>query len=112
MATPTTLPSGVRRITFDGGDTDIDPPGVALLRSIAEEVRNTNQRVEVEAFADDPNETNVWKRRVSLRRAQAVRGVLLDQGVESFRILVRARGEPGPDRPGPGNRVDIVVKSR
>lgn len=100
----------VSRILFDGAAVDVSDAGRARLAEIAEAVRGGRERVQVLAYADSDTETNDWKRRVSLRRAQTVRRVLLDNGVESFRILVRALGEPSDD--GPGNRVDIKIASR
>lgn len=101
---------GVTRILFDGDAVDVPDAGRARLAEIARSVKGGKERVQVRAYADSDTETNDWKRRVSLRRAQTVRRVLLDNGVESFRILVRALGEPSDG--GPGNRVDIEIASR
>ena len=47
-------------------------------------------------------------RRLSLSRALAVRSFLIDQGVHSSRIEVRALGNKVTD--GPPDRVDLVVQ--
>ncbi|HVZ27227.1 MAG TPA: OmpA family protein, partial [Rhizomicrobium sp.] len=48
-------------------------------------------------------------RRLSLKRALAIRQVLIDDGVPSERIDVRAMG--GADDGGPADRVDVFVKT-
>lgn len=101
---------GVTRILFDGAEVDVPASGREELTEIARTVRESDDSIQVRAYADSETETSDWKRRVSLRRAQTVRRVLLDNGVESFRILVRALGEPADE--GPGNRVDVEIASR
>ena len=49
-------------------------------------------------------------RRLSLSRALAIRSFLIDQGVRSTRIEVRAMGNKVPE--GPADRVDIVILNR
>ena len=48
-------------------------------------------------------------RRLSLKRALAIRQVLIDDGVPAERIDVRAMG--GVDDTGPADRVDVFVKA-
>ena len=48
-------------------------------------------------------------RRLSLKRALAIRQVLIDNGVPAERIDVRAMG--GADYMGPADRVDVFVKA-
>jgi len=52
----------------------------------------------------------VSPRRLSLSRALAVRAFLIDQGVRSTRLDVRALGDKTGD--GPADRVDIVPQSQ
>ncbi|WP_125182810.1 OmpA family protein [Minwuia thermotolerans] len=101
---------GVTRILFEGAEVDVPAAERDKLTEIARAVQDGNDRIQVRAYADSETETSDWKRRVSLRRAQTVRRILLDNGVESFRILVRALGEPADE--GPGNRVDVEIASR
>ncbi|WP_416898208.1 MAG: OmpA family protein [Minwuia sp.] len=111
VVTPPAAAPGGMQILFDGPSTEVGPEGRALLESVAAEAQSDrNLRIQIEAYADSSTETSVWKRRVSLRRAQNVRRILLDNGIESFRILVRALGEPTGG--GPGNRVDLKVAAR
>lgn len=110
---PQAAAPNLSRIDFSGTDTEVSAAGRAQLEQIAAGAKDDrNIRIQVKAYADSATETDVWKRRVSLRRAQNVRRILLDNGIESFRILVRALGAPGPDDDAPGNRVDIEIGRR
>lgn len=102
--------AGVSRIVFADGAEELDAAGRALVRDIAARLKGSNDRVGVKAFADSATETLDWKRRLSLRRGQNVRRALLDEGVQSFRIVLRALGPPNDG--GPGNRVDLSIESR
>ncbi|MCH8925159.1 MAG: OmpA family protein [Proteobacteria bacterium] len=48
-------------------------------------------------------------RRLSLSRALAVRAYLIEQGVRSTRMDVRALGDKVPD--GPADRVDVLPQA-
>lgn len=81
----------------------------SLDRVVAALAGNTRTKATVRAYADgggDPNKA----RRTSLSRALAVRAYLIDKGVESARIDVRALG----DQYGGGapERVDVVTSER
>lgn len=62
------------------------------------------------AYAEGDEDNTSKARRLSLSRALAVRSYLIDQGVRSTRIEVRALGNKVPD--GPADRVDILVQKR
>jgi len=102
--------ANVTRVLFAGAAEELDDKGRAAVREIAARLKGTNDRVGVKAFADSETETQDWKRRLSLRRGQNVRRALLDEGVQSFRIVLRALGPPNDG--GPGNRVDLSIESR
>jgi len=111
--TPPVAAPGVENILFEEEETEVSAAGRAQLQRIADGTKgDPNLRIQVKAYADSGTQTDVWKRRTSLRRAQNVRRILLDNGIASFRILVRALGAPGPDDSGPGNRVDIEIGRR
>lgn len=95
---------------FQEATEDLDQAGRAAIRDIAEGLKGTSDRVQIRAYADSDTETEGWKRRLSLRRGNNVRLALLDEGVQSFRILLRALGAPTDG--GPGNRVDLIIESR
>ncbi len=63
-------------------------------------------QLQVLAYASGDEDSASKARRLSLSRALAVRSFLIDQGVHSTRIEVRALGNKVPD--GPPDRVDLV----
>ncbi|MDF1731203.1 MAG: OmpA family protein [Minwuia sp.] len=102
--------TGATRVLFQGASEDLDPAGRAAIREIAAGLKDSSDRIQIRAYADSDTETEGWKRRLSLRRGNNVRLALLDEGVQSFRILLRALGAPTDG--GPGNRVDLITESR
>ncbi|MBW8708245.1 MAG: OmpA family protein [Alphaproteobacteria bacterium] len=68
-----------------------------------------NARVELQAFGGAKGDKGSDARRLSLKRALAIRQVLIDDGVAPDRIDVRAMG--GVDDTGPADRVDVFVKA-
>jgi outer membrane protein OmpA-like peptidoglycan-associated protein len=73
-------------------------------------VKNTNLRVEVIAYASDSDESVSRSRRLSLERAINVRNMLLDSGVDSSHVNVRALGEKSDG--GDPDRVVMIVTAR
>jgi outer membrane protein OmpA-like peptidoglycan-associated protein len=68
-----------------------------------------NARVELQAFGGGKGDKGSDARRLSLKRALAIRQVLIDDGVSPDRIDVRAMG--GVDDSGPADRVDVYIKA-
>jgi len=64
-------------------------------------------RLQLKSYASDINESPSGARRLSLARALAVRSFLIEAGVNSTRIDVRALG--AKNEHGPADRVDLVV---
>ena len=72
---------------------------------------NEDTRVQLLAYASAPGADNASQaRRLSLSRALAVRSYLIEKGVHSTRIDVRALGNKNEG--GPADRVDVVVARR
>jgi len=67
-------------------------------------------RMQLLAYAGDPDLSSSRARRLSLSRALAVRSYLIGKGVRSTRIDVRALGNRVPE--GSPNRVDLRVVER
>src|SRR5579872_5280128 len=92
-----------------------DPAAGALgsIKFLAGELNSAmttpNARVELQAFGGTKGDKGSDARRLSLKRALAIRQVLIDDGVSSDRIDVRAMG--GVDDSGPADRVDVYVKA-
>jgi outer membrane protein OmpA-like peptidoglycan-associated protein len=66
-------------------------------------------RIELQAFGGNKGDKGSDARRLSLKRALAIRQVLIDDGVSADRIDVRAMG--GADDSGPTDRVDVYVRA-
>jgi outer membrane protein OmpA-like peptidoglycan-associated protein len=67
-------------------------------------------RVQILSYASDPEKNVSRARRLSLERAVAVRKQLIDNGIDSTRIEVRALGDQNPG--GAPDRVDVVLAPR
>lgn len=68
-----------------------------------------SSRVELQAFGGGKGDKGSDARRLSLRRALAIRQVLINDGVSADRIDVRAMG--GAEDSGPADRVDVYVRA-
>lgn len=95
---------------------DADTPADSALDSIrmlAGQLNNgmtrAQSRVELMAYGGNKGDKGSDARRLSLKRALAIRQVLIDSGVSSARIDVHAQG--GVDDTGPTDRVDVYIKS-
>ncbi len=105
-ATPDTL-----TISFAVGVPEV--PGTAAngLSGLAARMKaDPALRVQLLAFASDPEKSVSRSRRLSLERAVNVRKQLLAAGVDSTRIEVRALGEQAGD--GAPDRVDAITTRR
>ncbi len=72
--------------------------------------KDSSLRVQLMSYASDAEKNVSRSRRLSLERAVAVRKLLMDNGVDSTRIEVRALGDQNAG--GAPDRVDIVISSR
>jgi outer membrane protein OmpA-like peptidoglycan-associated protein len=70
---------------------------------------SASSRVQIQAYGGNRGDKGSDARRLSLKRALAIRQVLIDDGVPAERIDVRAMG--GVDDKGPADRVDVYVKA-
>jgi outer membrane protein OmpA-like peptidoglycan-associated protein len=68
-----------------------------------------SSRIELQAYGGPKGDKGSDARRLSLKRALAIRQVLIDDGVSADRIDVRAMG--GADDTGPLDRVDVFVRA-
>ncbi|MBT05390.1 MAG: hypothetical protein CMM32_00510 [Rhodospirillaceae bacterium] len=100
--------TGPLTIIFKDGEKDIRADETDKLAAFANElVANGSTRLQLRSYASDVNESASAARRLSLARALAVRSFLIEAGVNSTRIDVRALGAKNED--GPADRVDLVV---
>ena len=98
------------RIDFAGASTRLTPDAERRLTSLAVTMMENDGRLQLKAHAGGTSETRRSARRLSLSRALEVRSFLIEQGIRSTRIDVRALGRPEDD--GPSERVDVVLLTR
>ncbi len=99
-------------IPFPSGAEEPAPEVLDTIRSLSGDLNtalgNGSARIELEAFGGKPNDKSSDARRLSLKRALIVRQLLIDEGVPSERIDVRAMGGASS---GSADRVDIFVRA-
>lgn len=99
------------RVLFDDKSAKISDSARAPLQELSNKMKESeNLRVQLMAYAEGTAETASQARRLSLSRALAVRSFLINQGVRSTRMDVRALGNKSQG--GPSNRVDAVLVER
>jgi outer membrane protein OmpA-like peptidoglycan-associated protein len=100
-------------ILFKRDATDPAPAQLDGLKLLAGDLTSALQagatRIMLEAFGGAPGDKGSDARRLSLKRALAIRQVLIDDGVPSTKIDVRAMG--GIDDKGSTDRVDVFVRA-
>jgi outer membrane protein OmpA-like peptidoglycan-associated protein len=98
-------------ILFDGTSTDPQADGASALKADADKLNAALDKgatnVQVEAYGGAPGDKSSEARRLSLRRALAVRQLLIDCGIPASRIIVKAMG--GADTAANGQRVDVYL---
>ena len=97
----------VLRIDFLGASTRLTSDAERSLGSLAATMGESDGRLQLKAYAGGTGETLSSARRLSLSRALAVRSFLIEQGIRSTRIDVRALGRA--EDSGPPERVDVVL---
>jgi outer membrane protein OmpA-like peptidoglycan-associated protein len=95
--------AGVVNIPFTAGQGDLPASEVASLDALARQYAAGEDRLQIRAYAaPSASDGGSGARRLSLTRALAVRQYLIDRGIRSTRIDVRALGAPtdgtAPDR--------------
>lgn len=102
---------GPVKVIFISDDTKLSADGQSALESVLEKLSaSENLRVQLMAYAAGDELTSSKARRISLSRALSVRSYLIEKGVRSTRIDVRALGDKGASEPK--NRVDVNVIER
>jgi outer membrane protein OmpA-like peptidoglycan-associated protein len=100
-------------ILFAKGATDPAAGALGSIKFLAGDLNSamtrSASRIELQAFGGAKGDKGSDARRLSLKRALAIRQVLIDDGVSADRIDVRAMG--GADDSGPTDRVDVYVRA-
>ena len=96
---------------FTGEDSKLPDVAVDSLRNIAADLKGRQElRLQLMAYAGGDGLSSSKARRLSLSRALSVRSFLIENGVRSTRIDVRALGDKTTE--DPVNRVDVIVTDR
>ncbi|MEE8171751.1 MAG: OmpA family protein [Alphaproteobacteria bacterium] len=106
-----TLPGESMQIIFAAGEAALPAAAKAPLATLAAALgRDETLRLQLRAYAGGGDESASQARRLSLSRALAVRSELIEQGVRSTRIDVRALGNKSQN--GTSDRVDVILVQR
>lgn len=101
----------MRRIQFPTGSAKLSGSAATKLTNIATAMgRDKALRIQLLAYAGRVGDSASQARRLSLSRALAARSKLIEKGIRSTRIDVRALGNKSAG--GPEDRVDIIVTKR
>jgi outer membrane protein OmpA-like peptidoglycan-associated protein len=104
-------PGQALRIVFEESATKLPAEVEANLGQLAATIRDSKDyRVQLMAYAGAKDLSTSKARRISLSRALAVRSFLIDKGVRSTQIDVRALGSKTAEKPT--NRVDVNLAQR
>ena len=96
-------------VNFAAGATDLGADDKTALTRIVDALKkNPAERVELLAYASGGADDVSQSRRTSLIRGLSVRTYLIEQGISSARIDVRALGNK-VEGSGPADRVDLVL---
>ncbi|MEK9753550.1 MAG: OmpA family protein, partial [Rhodospirillaceae bacterium] len=99
------------QIVFDEAETKLPDAAGAQLNALAGAIRdNQDFRVQLIAYAAAKDLSASKARRISLSRALEVRSFLIDKGVRSTQIDLRALGNKSDV--SPANRVDVNLAPR
>lgn len=100
-------------IRFEHNATDPQPYQLDGIKTLAGDLNSAIEagatKIQLQAYAGAPGDKSSDARRLALRRALAVRQLLIDDGVPSSRIDVRAMG--GITDNGQPDRVDVFVRA-
>ncbi|MDP2697132.1 OmpA family protein [Thalassospira sp.] len=109
--TPTAPAEGEYSLAFTGESFELGAAARRDLESVvADLMRDESLRVQLQAYATGDSNNASKARRLSLSRALQVRSFLIEKGVRSTRIDVRALGSNVPS--GPADRVDVKTVQR
>ncbi len=115
-STPGAIAAGLRKqssIAFAPGESSPATADVNAVHGLATSLNaaltSGATRVQLEAYGGPRGDKSSDSRRLSLKRALVIRELLIEDGVPSEKIDVRAMG--GADDNGPADRVDVLVRS-
>ncbi len=93
-------------LMFEPGSVDLSAEATAQLRALAARLAEGRDRIQLKSHASGIDDA-AQARRLSLKRALAARSILIEGGIDSTRIDVRALG-PVEDG-GAADRIDMIL---
>jgi outer membrane protein OmpA-like peptidoglycan-associated protein len=112
---PDTSTAGLARrgsILFEHASTDPQPTQMDGIKLLAGDLNSALEagatQIQLQAFGGAPGDKGSDAKRISLKRALAIRQLLIDNGVPSNKIITKAMG--GADN-GEPDRVDVYVRA-
>lgn len=100
-------------ILFEHNSTDPQPSQMDGIKLLAGDLNSALEagatQIQLQAFGGGPGDKGSEAKRISLRRALAIRQLLIDNGVPAAKIVTRAMG--GATDGGEADRVDIYVRA-
>ena len=104
-------PGQAFRVVFESNAAKLpDSAKADLEQLVGSVVEKTNLRLQLLAYAGGESLSSSKARRLSLSRALSIRSYLIENGLRSTRIDVRALGNKTSEEPV--NRVDINIVER
>ncbi len=101
--------SVIESLEFSQGATDIPGAELSKISSLIEDLKNnTGKRISVVSYASSADNQSSTARRISLKRALALRKHFIDKGIENTRISVQALGNSANDDSS-RDRIDILT---
>lgn len=98
------------RLLFEAGSDGLTAAGGSLLEGLAVRMASDpNLWIQIRAFATDTSGRPSNSRSLSLNRALLIRSFLIDRGVRSTRVDIRALGDTAET--GPRDRVDLIFSN-
>ncbi len=99
------------RLGFESGQAKLAAPAIKQLDDVVRKLtKETALRLQLLAYAGGATSSGSQARRLSLSRALAVRSYLIEKGIRSTRIDVRALGNQV--KGSPADRVDVIINNR
>ena len=104
-------PAGATRVLFGAGAADLPDSAKPELDALVQRLSSNDEvRLQLVAHASGSDDQANEARRISLQRALAVRSYLIEHGIASTRMDVRALGNRGDGAAGdPLDRVDVIM---
>ncbi|NQU70090.1 MAG: OmpA family protein [Rhodospirillales bacterium] len=99
------------RLGFESGQAKLPAPAIKQLDGVVRKLtKESALRLQLLAYAGGATSSGSQARRLSLSRALAVRSYLIEKGIRSTRIDVRALGNQV--KGSPADRVDVIINNR